>query len=265
MHVRASDSPVVVVEGPDDALVLKPHLEGAQFFPAAGKPNAIETARDLIESGISDFTCITDPDFDDPLDFADLASVHHPYEGADLEAMLIGLGVLALVLEHTGSRPKIQAAGGPDAVVRLLIRLAAPVSRLRAASRRQAWGIAFDEVEIEKYVDSKGEMRLKVPEYCLALRRRTLDVLRNSDGNVSAVPSDAVMISSCDSDCDADALRFRGKDVLALASVATRRQFGNLSKAASDKDLLCNQLHSSSGLLLSRSNWLAVLKRRVGA
>ena len=264
MHVRASDECFIIVEGPDDELVLKHHLRNVQFFPAAGKPNAIVAARELLRLGISDFACVTDADFDDLSTYADIEDVHYPYEGADLEAMLIGFGVLSLVLEHQGSTVKLEALGGAGSFVDDLVRRTSPISRLRAESARNHWGIAFDRVDLQRYL-RQDTLELKVPEYCLALHRESLAAVRESDGDEDPIPHPDVIRESCkDSGAAPGAVSFRGKDVIVFASTALRRMAGSLRQGAADPEVLRKQLHSSSGLAISQSIWLVNLKELLG-
>lgn len=260
LHVRATEVAVLIVEGPDDELVLKPHLEGVQFFPAAGRENALRTARDLLKVGVTRFLCVTDLDFDDPREFADLGNHHLVYEGTDLESMLVSLGVLALVLEHTGSSAKIGALGGADAVVAILIGLIGPISRLRACNREFAWGIAFDRVEIDRYIENKSGLTFRTREYILALLRNSAAGVAEAGGDAGELPSLEVLTALSQGDGPAP---FRGKDVIVAAGVALRRTVGTLPKAACDEGVLCGQVRSSSGLALSRSGWLKNLRRRI--
>jgi len=240
-HRQVSDCPVVVVEGPHDCLVLGPHLTGIDIFPADGKPNAIETARTLLSWQVENFVCVTDRDFDDPKDTADLGSVYYPYGGRDLEAMLIDLGVLGLVLEHQGSETKIATCGGVDALVQEIKCCVRPVTALRAHNARFGWGLCFDGVSLASKVEK--DLTLKVVGYCSALVH-----VSNAKVSVAEVREVAEKWDGAD--------QHRGKDVVAVAGVAQRKRAGTLSLAATDETVLTGQLHSSCGLALARSAWL---------
>lgn len=246
-HRQVSDAPVVVVEGPDDFLVLRPHLPGADIFPANGKANAIETARTLLSWCIERFVCVTDRDFDDPVLVEDIASVHIPYDGRDLEAMLIDLGVLATVLEHQGSEEKISSCGGCTTLIQQFRACVSPVTELRSRNSAEGWGLAFDQVNLASKIDR--DLNLKVINYCAALVQ------------ASSTTASLAEVTACAR--AAQPAAHRGKDILLVAGVALRRKAGSLPQAATEEPVLCGQLHSSAGYALSMSDWLGALHRRL--
>src|SRR5690606_2239300 len=91
-----------------------------------------------------------------------------PYDGRDLEAMLVDLGVLAEVLDSFGSAQKIDALGGVEALVEMCRTAAFPVARLRLASRREGWSVRFDAVDLTRKID-RSTLRLDIRGYCMAL------------------------------------------------------------------------------------------------
>lgn len=248
-HRQVSRAPLIIVEGPDDVFVLKPHLEGTDFFPVAGKPNVIETARALLAAGVERFACITDCDFDDPAEVADIASVHYPYAESDLESMLIELGVLAHVLESQASRDKLASQGGADSIVVHIRQAVAPVSSLRMASRAASWGLRFDAVNLASKTDRRT-LQIDILGYCTALRA----------ASESAVPLIELTRVAQAANCRD---RYRGRDVVCIAGVALRWLIGSLQQAACAEPVLVAQLHSSGAFALSRSAWLVGLKDRL--
>lgn len=115
------------------------------------------------------FIGITDEDFDDPAAISDVSDVNYPYAEADLESMLIELGVLEEVLGHMGSEEKIANRGGISAVLRDLKRSISPVSLLRRENSRNSWGIPFDSVDLAKKKIDHNNLILDIKGYCSAL------------------------------------------------------------------------------------------------
>lgn len=250
-HRQVSSAPVLIVEGTEDYLVLRSHLPGVEIFPADGKPNVIDAARTLQSWAVERFLCVTDPDFDSAEEIEDISSVHHPYRGRDLEAMLIAMGVLATVLEHQGSARKIAALGGPDALIHELKTCVAPVTALRRKNASEGWGLAFDKVDMAGKID-RDRLRLRSANYCAALLQ----------ASTSTISSSAVLAEAEHAENLAD---YRGKDVMVAAGVALRKRAGTLPQAATVESILSAQLRSSCGLALSKSEWLAELLQRVDA
>lgn len=247
-HRQVSKAHIVLVEGPDDELVLQDHLEGVDIFPSDGKRNVMRAIDQLVGWGFRDVTGVVDRDFDG-FD-ARLDDVVFPYEGRDLESMLVGIGVLAKLLAHAGSRAKIEAAGGPDQLVARLISVAAPVAAIRAASHERGWGLAFDDVDLQGKVDLRT-LELNLHAYCAALQSKS-----DTDASI-------VMLEEAGTAGSTDELGPRGKDTLAVAGVALRRVAGSLAAAAATEAILVPQLHSSAGLALSSSAWLEQLLARL--
>ncbi|WP_144662447.1 hypothetical protein [Paenarthrobacter nicotinovorans] len=248
-HRQASNQAIVIVEGPSDVRVLRPHLDAVAFFPVDGKTNAVNCARSLKEWGFDNFICVTDKDFDDPNEFTDIEICHHPYLLRDLEAMLIEMGVLTHVLEHLGSSDKLKSLGGAAALVSRLEELVRPVTLLRYRNSRENWGLPFDGVDLASKI-VKRELTLKINNYCVALVQAS-----GSAATVSA------LVSAIE-EGQTDELGPRGKDVVAGAVVALRQVAGSL-KHGVDEDVLVAQLHSSCGLALSKSAWLAGLREKL--
>ncbi|WP_382304510.1 hypothetical protein [Herbiconiux sp. UC225_62] len=245
-----TDSPVLLVEGPDDLNVLRQHLPGVSIFPADGKANALRAVRSLQAWNIEDVLAVVDRDFDDPSQTQDIEGRLHPYARRDLEGMLIGLGVLAHVLEHQGSAAKLTACGGSEALVARLEEIAAPLTSLRDHNARHNYGLSFDGTDFVGKVDLRT-LDFRMQAYCAALISRSETEVQID----TLVQAAATAV--------ADDLGPRGKDVIALAGVALRRVAGSLAHAAVDEPVLTGQLHSSAGFLLSKDEWLSELKDRL--
>jgi hypothetical protein len=246
-HRQVVADPLIIVEGPDDLLVLRGHVPADRIFPADGKSNLLRAMRALAEWGESDVTAVADADFDDPAAVVDLGSSLVLYERRDLEAMLILLGVLTTVIEHQGSAEKIAASGDAESVVDQLEAAVSPVTALRSANARNSWGLAFDEVSIASKAD-RGTLAVAVARYCQA-------VVQASDTSVTL----GEVIEAAAQEVGDD-LGPRGRDVIELAGLALRQKIGTLPQAATLEGTLTAQLHSSAGLALSRSEWLGRLQ-----
>lgn len=237
---------MLVVEGPNDRNTLRGLLPGVTIFPADGRRNALEQSRRLYEWSAEKWACVVDLDFDDEVAEYDLGKHLHPYHGADLEAMLITLGVLHDLLSHLGSDDKITREGGPDAVVNLLCGVVTGIASLRERNASEGWGLPFDEVPIEGKIDRRT-LQLNVRGYCTALRPRS--------GSVEL----SLLIETMNGQ-PGGANKFSGKDVIAAAAVALRNRVGSLSKDQASVEVLLSALRASCTWRLSRSEWLSQLK-----
>lgn len=243
--------PALVVEGPTDLEVLRRHLPGVQIFPADGRKTALRTVSQLLAWGISDVIAVIDRDFEKEEELDQLALVVHPYEARDLEGMLIGLGVLDLIFEHQGSRDKLKAVGGSSTLIQRLMTVVEPVSALRRENSHQNLALSFSELDLAHKVDNRT-LELDLAGFCTAL-------VSVSDTTVG--PHDLVELAKRP---PVDSYGPRGKDLAALAGVALRSIAGTLPLQATREAIITAQLHSSSGLALSSSSWLAQLKAKLG-
>jgi hypothetical protein len=242
---------VVVVEGPDDFLVLDGRLPGADLFPADGKPNVLTCLENLQAWGVKDVHAVIDLDFDDPNDHAHLSHMITPYDFRDLEAMLAGLGVLEHVLNSLGTAAKVAVPGVTGAIVKEITDQLVPVSRLRALNARERLGIPFDEGDLAKKIDKKS-LELDFNSYCRSLRSKS-QTNRPSDDDHDRCLHDATLD---------DGKGPRGKDLVAAVGVALRSRIGNLSLAATQETLLCGVLRSSCGERLESSDWIRRLRSK---
>lgn len=245
-HRQVDKHPIVIVEGPDDLLVLKNHLPSRLFFPADGKRNALRAADALRDWGITGVRAVVDSDFDQ----------HKPnawvllYEKRDLEAMLIHLGTLTTVLEHQGSNRKLESNGGADAIVATILGELLPIARLRYANAREGWGLNFDAVDLPSKADRRT-LAVDLTRYAAAL-------IQASDTAASISQALAAMNKG-----ELDDRGPRGKDVVALAGLALRAKIGALPQAACAELHLSAQLRSAGAFALEQSSWLSRLRAEV--
>ena len=250
LHLQGTFRRVLVVEGRTDAEVLGDLLSDVDIFPVGSRVVVLATASALVASGVATFLAIFDVDFlPTPADEGSVA-VLYPYEGRDLESMLIDLGGLSRLIRYKGSSEKIERWGGIEALVARLQESVEPVTRLRAHSAAGSLGWRFDAVRLEDKIDSRT-LGLLVDSYCAALAAASECAV----GPLLEVAKDATISPGS----------ARGKDVVAIASVALRRLAGSLEKAACGPDLLARDLLAASSLLLRESQWFAELRRRLAA
>lgn len=250
-HRQVERSPILIVEGPDDILVLREHVPGEIIFPADGKRNVLRAMDSLGAWGIVGVRAVVDADFDEPEQGRDDPRILL-YEGRDLEAMLVLLGVLATILDHQGSASKIDSLGGARELCDQLISEAHAIAEIRAANQTQSWGLRFDAVDISSKADRRT---LKID-----LQRLVAALIQASDTDVSS--ADVLRVVKGDA---LDGRGPRGKDVLALAGLALRHRAGSLPVAATVVDVISGQLRSSAGLLVERSAWLTSLQAALQA
>lgn len=241
-HRQVENRPVILLEGPDDQLVLRDYVSEDLLFPADGKTNALRAVDALRAWGVSGIRAIVDADFDD--DEEDTQVIN--YEFRDLEGMLISFGALTIVLDHQGSREKLAARGGAEVVSRMIRDLTQPIARLRHENRRQGWGLRFDEVDLTSKVDRKT-LLLDEKRYAAAL-------VQASETDVTEIEVREVM-----SEGDVDDRGPRGRDMAALAGVALRHFVGSLEKAACEESVVSNQVRFAGSRALEQSAWLARL------
>lgn len=250
-HRQVERSPILIVEGPDDILVLREHLPREIIFAADGKRNALRAMDSLGAWGFVGIRAVLDADFDEPEDGRSDPRILL-YEGRDLEAMLVLLGVLARILDHQGSAAKVESLGGARELCGQLISQAHAVAEIRAANHKESWGLRFDDVDIAAKTDRRT---LKID-----LQRLVAALIQASDTDVSS--AEVLRVVKGDT---LDGRGPRGKDVLALAGLALRHKAGSLPVAATVVDVISAQLRSSAGLLVERSAWLTSIHAAIHA
>lgn len=250
-HRQVESTPIVIVEGPDDVLVLKNHLPSEIIFAADGKSNVLRAMNSLASWNIVGVRAIVDADFDEPDDERGDPRIVL-YEGRDLEAMLVILGVLAHLFEHQGSAAKLNALGGAAQLCADLVQEAHAVAELRLANVRQSWGLRFNSVDLSAKTDRKT-LQIDLARFVAALIQAS-DTHATAAFVLDAVRNDAL-----------DGRGPRGKDVLSLAGLALRHRAGSLPAAATGVETLGAQLRSSAGLAFERSHWLELARASIAA
>ena len=244
-HRQVDDGPIIIVEGPTDQQLLQEHLPDVKFFPVDGKVNVLRCLRQLNAWGIQKVIGITDRDFDGPNQIEpEIADMHMHYQGRDLEAMLIELGVLATTLEYIGSRHKLSAVGGAQQFIDRLRTVVTPIMRLRLHNMQKGWGLPFDEIDLAGKLERRT-VELKLESYCAALSSHY-----SCDASIEEIRT-----ATADDSID-DGHGPRGKDIVIAAGVGLRHLVGSLQQAATGENVLAAMLYSSSGLAISRSEWL---------
>ncbi|WP_128790662.1 MULTISPECIES: hypothetical protein [Streptomyces] len=211
---------MVITEGPTDVRVLSRAFpdQNLAYFPASTRSLALEAAKQLGQWRLGDFACVVDRDFDHEVEAAEREeSSIHAYENADMEAMLaVSKAGIDLLLE-LGSADKIERLGGAQSVIDRLSKIIEPITRLRRANIENAWGLAFDQVDLGNKIDRKL-MTLKLRPYCAALVEKTDDA-----PNVSVLVDYAsgARVLDREPQCPKGSKPyFRGRDFLAILSVA---------------------------------------------
>lgn len=248
-HRQVHGGPILLTEGPSDVLILRPHLHGVSFFPVNGKNNVFACLLSIQQWNLTGVIGVTDRDFEgDGQVAAEIQDSHMHYMERDLEYMLVQIGVLSTVIEHLGSEEKLNRLGGPQELIAKLLETVKPITRLRMKSRKSGWALAFDSVDLSGKLDQKT-LELKISGYCAALGR-----IEPCSASVAEI------VSAANDDSLDDGYGPRGRDLIVAAGVALRHLAGTLKQAAVSEQVLAAHVHSSSGLALSRSDWLRELK-----
>lgn len=252
LHMQGTADRVLMVEGVADATVLREVLPNYAIVIAGKRENVLRAAEELLDAGQKRFVAVIDRDFEPVPEGGDWDEVLLPYEGRDLECMLVELGGLARLILFKGVDSRIAKAGGLDELVKRCKLAVEPVTHLRSHARTHGLSLAFDQVPIEGKIQAEDLAFKRVP-YCMALAAAS-----DTDLTVQDV---AQIVSGATGDPGPP----RGKDVVAVAAVALRKMAGDLPKAACDPAVLCSDLHGFSLLLLRESAWLGRLLQRLSA
>ncbi len=254
LHLQSTNKKVLLVEGAEsDAVLFADLLPEVAVFPTGSRTILLGVAGDLLRCGIRQFVAIPDVDFTDLPKGDTWEAVLYPYEGRDLEGMLIGLGSFHRLLRFKGSLAKIEEYGGLDCLVADLVELVTPVTRLRLLSARDGVGLCFDRVDLAGKIDT-STLEFAVANYCMSL----------------VWASETVGISV------GEALDFareptfypgppRGKDVLTAVGCALRKVAGSLPKAAADVSVLSKDLLAVAVVDVRDSDWFDGLTAALAA
>lgn len=255
LHRQRDQRPILIVEGPSDVRILQRAFadQDIVYFPATTRSLALEAAEKLEEWRQANFACVVDRDFDVAVEEAEqrLHSVH-PYENADMEAMLaVSKAGIDLLLE-IGSSDKIDKLGGVREVALRLMAILEPVTRLRRSNAENRWGLAFDKVDLSGKIDKKS-MALKLRPYCTALHEKS-----------SASPGVAVLMEYADGTrslsrepvCPRGSKPyFRGRDFLAILGVALCGYCGTKRAQSVTQENLESALRLAGAHEIRASHW----------
>lgn len=246
LHRRSRVGTVLIVEGGDDVEVLQPHLNGVDMFPAGGRPTVVRTAEELNRQNDTDFLCVVDQDFMGVTCSGAVAARMMTYDGADLEAMLIDLGVLHRVARHYASQPRGRVGGRVEAAIEAARQGARLVGNLRSFAVRNGLAIRFSEVDLGAFVD-RATLELDLAALSHALISK------------SNVP---VSVRDLHAAAQLDCGMYSGKDLLSILGVAFRRVLSTRPAAQCTIDVLLPMLHSGAEARLGSSPWMQRLQRR---
>jgi len=255
LHRQVDDRQVAIVEGASDERILARAFGKREivYFQAGTRSLALDAATQLNSWGQNYFVCVVDRDFDDEVDGVGEVNPHlHPYENADLEAMLAVSRAGTDLIAELGSEAKIAARGGISEIVVKLYDMVQPIAALRRANVENSWGLAFDKVDLVSKIDKKN-MILKVQPYCAALSG-------TSDGS----PGQAVLIEYANGrrsvrtppSCPRGSTPFfRGRDFLAILCAALCGYCGSRRPQAVDPESLAESLRLAGADHLRSSGW----------
>ncbi|RQX10847.1 hypothetical protein DDE19_31640 [Micromonospora ureilytica] len=257
-HRQADKRPVLVVEGPSDKRVLDEILPSSfPTFPAGNRSAALSTAKQLKNWGFDSFYCVVDRDFDSEVAVVEAAGIPvHPYENADLEAMLAQTDGLRRLVEELGSNDKLRRIGGLPALRQILQEIVVPLGRLRAANSQRSWGLPFDDVDLASKIGHK-DLSFNLQGYCAALSQRR-------GGRPSATTliriAQGLDRSTSEATCPrGSAPYYRGKDLMVALGVGLRSLAGTSDKALTDGEHLARILRAIAAPHLARTAWLLEL------
>jgi 5S rRNA maturation endonuclease (ribonuclease M5) len=264
LHRQRDQRPFLIVEGPSDVRILQRAFadQDIVYFPANTRSLALEAAEKLEEWRQLNFACVVDRDFDVEVEEAEkrLHSVH-PYENADMEAMLaVSKAGIDLLLE-IGSSDKIDKLGGVQEVIIRLMEILEPVTRLRRANAENQWGLAFDKVDLSGKIDKKS-MVLKLRPYCTALHEKS----EASPGVAALVQyADGTQPLSQEPVCPRGSRPyFRGRDFLVVLGAALCGYCGTKRAQSVTQENLEGSLRLAGAQEIRISDWGRDLLQRIG-
>ncbi|MFE0854932.1 MULTISPECIES: hypothetical protein [Streptomyces] len=227
---------------------------------------ALEAAEKLEEWAQGKFACVVDRDFDDEVAMAEqrLRSIH-PYENADMEAMLaVSKAGVDLLLE-IGSCDKMDKLGGVQKVTLQLMAILEPITRLRRANAENRWGLAFDKVDLSSKIDRKT-MTLKIRPYCNALHEKSSDSPDVPTLQELVDHALGVRPLTCEPVCPRGSKPyFRGRDFLLILGVALCGYCGTKRAQSVTQENLESALRLAGAHEIRISQWGRELLQLIGA
>lgn len=255
LHRQGDKRKVAIVEGQSDERILTRAFNDTEvmYFQAGTRKVALEAAVQLADWRQDYFVCVVDRDFDDEV--ADLHGrypILHPYENADLEAMLVVSKVGADLIAEFGSAQKIAARGGISGILGKLYEMLDPVTRLRRANAENGWGISFDDVDLGSKID-KRSMVLRLQPYCAALS----DTSHGSPGQAVLYDyaTGAKSVSKYPTCPRGSQPYFRGRDFLVLLGAALSGYCGSRKPQSVEFEGLAASLRLAGAEQLRTGQW----------
>lgn len=242
----------VLVEGKSDELAISDIVDRKQIFRGGPKRRLLEVGAQLWTLGDQKFVCVFDRDFDS-VTSADVGGfLCHPYDGVDLENAVLELGVAERLIETVASEQKLSTAGGPDQVVDMARHAVEPISSLRRANAIQAWGMPFDQMVLEKYVEPDGS--LDIEKYLRALLHA-----RPVLGAPTPPRLDELKLAARGGTPTG---LYRGRDLLQVLAKYLRMAFLRHRKSVvATPESLEATVHTAASSVLALSEWALELRR----
>jgi len=261
LHQQGDPRPILLVEGGADTRFVT-RLFGRRsisVFEGGTRSAVIDASREIHSWGLTGIACIVDRDLDD------VVAIHEksvaclvPYDDADLEGMLWNTESLESLLEELASNAKLVEFGGPDALRSQADSVLAPLTRLRAANAQNGWGLNFTELRLDRKIN-RTTLSLNVRSLCDALHRDDVDVCL---ADLVAVAENPSWSKHCP---NTGRKLVRGKDALAVASVALRRLIGSRSLNEVTVDGLADRLRlAASPADTAGTHWRASITQLLG-
>lgn len=258
LHRQVASGPILLVEGVSDQRFCRRVFasEDIEIFIVGTRSGVVEVADQLARAHVHCVVGLVDRDFDDVVDRAIANGVPLiPYDGADLEGMLLDTEAFSQLLQEFGSAEKVASYGGVEAVRQTVMSLVEPLARLRAANAQKNWGLVFDAVDLAAKL-KVSDPKFQEMAFCDALlssspksvcgRQDLLSVWREKH---RATAGNGVVL-------------IRGRDALAVLGVLLRRKIGSLTRDQAQADHLAGSLRlAASSSTVRRTTWHQALTR----
>lgn len=248
MHLSCSERVALIVEGPSDRDALSGMAPRADIFIAGKREEVLRTGDKLFSIGEARYLCIFDNDFEAELDLESLPWLL-PYEGADLESMLLDLGCGASLLQVHVVPERLDEAGGVNALYALLRDLAAEVGAIRECNRAENWELPFSQVPCGEFIVNYEAL----DRFAFAQRL----ILKARSNSPSSDTVEQVIIDHIVGlDIVAVNRKFRGRDLLDITSKFLKStKYKAKAKVSTTPQALEASLHIAAPAYLASSQW----------
>jgi hypothetical protein len=147
--------PILIAEGPTDALLLEGLFEGSiRTVVGAGKTNVIGAIAVLESMGEGGYLGIVDRDFDALVQTRTPANVVQ-WDYHDMEMMILHSSALGSVERHQCVPSKVESFARETSLITALLDRARPLGAIRWISFRDGLGFNFDHVRLDRFVDAQ--------------------------------------------------------------------------------------------------------------